>query len=218
MNAEEFKAAVEAVDLTAVDATAQILALNTGLMDSNTILLTESKANKTKAQEALEATETANNAVIEAEKLRLEQANDMDGLKKLHATETAKAVAKEKSLTDQATNALSARDKGDVISQVLADIDPRYHQFVRTQLQSSVSISYDESGKAIANIQDGDANYASSKDFIDGVKESDAWKHVIKATSLSGAGTEQSTGKLPGSKNTVQSKLAGRLKAQGLTQ
>ena len=218
MNAEEFQAAVEAVDLSAPDARAQILALNSGLMDSNTSLLTESKANKTKAREALDANEAANQAVIDAEALRLETANDMEGLKKLHATETAKAVAKEKALGEKATNALKDRDKGSIVNEILAKVDERYRSLVKTQLNLDTSISYGENGEVQQAIKHGDETYSSVSDFLDGVKESE-WKHYLKATTFSGADGRQSIGSgSPTPKQSVQSNLASRLKAQGLTQ
>ena len=191
MNAEDYKAAVEAVDLTAEDATAQILALNAGLMASNTTLLDESKANKTKAQEANEATELARKAATDAEEARLIASGETDKLKAHYEKQLAEGKAEANQLAEQATGALNARDKGEVINDILSNVDPRYKAFVKTQLDSTVSISYVD-GKPVANIQDGDAQYASSKDFLDGVKESDSWKHVLTATSLSGANTQQS--------------------------
>jgi hypothetical protein len=189
MNAEEFKAAVEAVDLTAVDAKAQILALNEGLMNSNTTLLTESKA---KVATANEATELARAQAVKAEEDRLKLAGDVDGLKAHYEEQLASKVAEANQSAEQARNALTDRDKGEVINSILSNVDDRYKAFVKTQLDSTVSISYDETGKAVTSIKDGDAQYTSPTDFLSGVKESDTWKHVLKATSLSGAGTKQS--------------------------
>lgn len=189
---------MDAVDLTASDAREQIMALNQGLMISNSTLLTESKANKLSAAEAAAATEAANQAVIDAEALRLGAANDLEGLKALHATETAKAVAKQKMLTDTAQNALTDRDKGSVINDILSSVDDRYKQLVKTQLLQDTSIEYVD-GKPVTSIKHGDDVYSSVEAFLDGVKDSE-WKHYLKATSLSGAGTKQSNGGSAGKK------------------
>jgi hypothetical protein len=197
MNAEEFKAAVEAVDLTAVDATAQILELNKGLMNSNTTLLDESKLNKTKAQEANEATEAARSAALVAEEARLAAVGTEEEKSRHQEKKLAESVAAEKSISAKWKDAVEARDKGDVINDILSGIDPKQKAFVKTHLENSVSISYDENGAALVSIKDGDNNYSSAKDFFSGVDGSDTWKHALLATSLSGAGTQQST--TPGS-------------------
>lgn len=217
MNAEQFNTALAAVDLTAADAREQIAALNQGLVNSNTTLLDESKANKLKATEANQATELARQKAVEAEEARLKLAGDVDGLKKHYEDQLAEQVATANQSAEAARNALTERDKGSVINDILSGVDDRYKNFVKTQLESSVSIDYVD-GKAVTSIQDGDAQYATSKDFLDGVKDSESWKHVLKATSLSGANTQQSTSTSVSSGNNVQSNLSQRLKAAGLTQ
>jgi hypothetical protein len=190
MNAEEFKTAIAAVDLTAEDARDQILKLNEGLMNSNTTLLSEYK---TKVTAANETAEISRQQAVKAEEDRLKLAGDFEGFKKLHEEEKNTLLAKANQLTESARNALTERDKGAVKSAILSSVDDRYKSFVETQLNSIVDISYDETGKAITSIKDGDAQYASPTDFLNGVRESETWKHVLKATSLSGAGTKQST-------------------------
>ena len=195
MNAEEFKEAIDAVDLTASDAKEQILALNQGLMSSNDKLITEFKANKTRFDDVAAANdiaEAARKKAVEAEEARLQTTNDMDGLKTFYESQLAEQVATANQLAKTAQDALTDRDKGSVINDILSSVDDRYKNFVKTQLEGSVSIDYVD-GKAVTSIQDGDAQYATSKDFLDGVKDSEAWKHVLKATSLSGANTQQST-------------------------
>ena len=218
MNAEEFQAAIEAVDLTAEDAREQILKLNEGLMKSNATLLTESKANKTAAQEANEATEAARQLAAAAKEQELIANGKTDELKTFYENQLAEKTAALQVQTDAAMKALNDRDKSAAIGDILSQVDPRYKAFVETQLQSSVSISYDETGKAVTSIKDGDAQYSSPADFLNGVKESDTWKHVLTATALSGANTQQSNGGNHSANETVQSKLADRLRAQGLTQ
>ena len=189
MDAAEFKIAMDAVDLTADDAREQLLALNTGLMNSNATLLAETK---TKIAAANEATEAQRELAVKAEEDRLKLAGDMDGLKKHYEEQLTSKIAEANRSAETARGALNARDKGEVINSILSNVDDRYKNFVKTQLENSVTISYDENNSVVTSITDGDAQYASTKDFINGVGESEAWKHVLKATSLSGAGTKQS--------------------------
>jgi hypothetical protein len=141
----------------------------------------------------------------------------MDGLKAHYEEQLSTKIAEANNAAETARSALTERDKSAVIGSILSSVDDRYKSFVETQLKSSVAVSYDDAGKAVASIKDGDAEYASPQDFINGVKESDSWKHVLKATSLSGAGTQQTTSSGSAStENTVQSKLSERLKSQGL--
>ena len=135
-----------------------------GLKAKNDELLSEKKAEQAKANEATQATELARQEAVKAEEARLKLAGDVDGLKQHYEQQLAEQVA---SANQNAEKAQAA------------------------QLESSVAIEYVD-GKPVASIKDGDASYASSKDFLDGVKESDTWKHVLIATSLSGAGTKQS--------------------------
>lgn len=218
MNSEEFQVAIDAVDLTAEDAREQIISLNEGLMKSNQTLLSESKDNKTRAQEALEAAELARETAAKAKEQELVANGKTDELKSFYESQLAEKTAALQMQTETAMKALNDRDKGATISDILSKVDPRYKSFVETQLKGAVSISYDEAGKPITSIKDGDAEYTSSTDFLNGVKESDTWKHVLTATALSGANTQQSNGLNNRVGETVQSKLAERLKAQGLTQ
>lgn len=164
-----------------------------GLKAKNDELLSEKKAEQAKASEATQATELARQEAVKAEEARLKLAGDVDGLKQHYEQQLAEQVAAANQNAEKAQSALTERDKGLVINDILSNVDDRYKNFVKTQLESSVAIEYVE-GKPVASIKDGDASYASSKDFLDGVKESDTWKHVLKATSLSGAGTKQSIG------------------------
>lgn len=187
-----------------------------GLKAKNDELLTEKKAEQQKAVDANQATELARQTAVTAEEARLKLAGDVDGLKKHYEDQLAEQVASANQSAKTAQDALTDRDKGSVINDILSSVDDRYKNFVKTQLNNSVSIEYVD-GKAVTSIKDGDAQYATSADFLNGVKESDTWKHVLKATSLSGANTQQSTSTSVSSGNTVQSNLADRLKAQGLT-
>ena len=192
MNAEEFKAAIEAVDLTAVDAKDKIFQLNAGLMESNTNLLTESKANKTKAQEANEATELARQEAAKAKELELIASGKTEELKAHYEAQLAEGVATANQQTKIARDALIERDKGSVVSDILSKVDERYRALVKTQLMQDTSITYID-GKPVTEIKHGDDSYSSVSEFLDGVKDTE-WKHYLKAISLSGAGTKQTKG------------------------
>ena len=189
-----------------------------GLKAKNDELLGEKKAEQQKAKDANEATELARQAAATAKEQELVATGKTDELKAHYEEQLALKIAEANQSAEKAKGMLTERDKSAVVSSILSNVDDRYKAFVETQLNGNVSISYDESGKAVTNIKDGDASYGSPSDFLDGVKESETWKHVLKATSLSGAGTKQSgSDGATNNNNSVQSKLSARLKASGLT-
>ena len=186
------------MDLSTLELSAEQLAgvesYAAGLKAKNDELLGEKKVEQQKAKDANEATELARLEATKAKELELIASGKTDELKAHYEAQLAEGTAAAKLLTEKAVNALTQRDKGEVINSILASVDDRYKAFVKTQLESSVTISYDETNKAVASIKDGDAQYASSTDFLDGVKESDTWRHVLKATTFSGADGRQSKG------------------------
>lgn len=189
-----------------------------GLKAKNDELLGEKKAEQQKAKDANEATELARQAAATAKEQELVATGKTDELKAHYEEQLALKIAEANQSAEKAKGMLTERDKSAVVSSILSNVDDRYKAFVETQLNGNVSISYDESGKPVTNIKDGDASYDSPSDFLDGVKESETWKHVLKATSLSGAGTKQSgSDGATNNNNSVQSKLSARLKASGLT-
>ena len=189
-----------------------------GLKAKNDELLGEKKAEQQKAKDANEATELARQAAATAKEQELVATGKTDELKAHYEEQLALKIAEANQSAEKAKGMLTERDKSAVVSSILSNVDDRYKAFVETQLNGNVSISYDESGKVVTNIKDGDASYDSPSNFLDGVKESSTWKHVLKATSLSGAGTKQSgSDGATNNNNSVQSKLSARLKASGLT-
>ena len=194
---------------------AGVTAYTTGLKANNDSLLSEKKAAQLSTQEALDANEAAKEAAVAAEKLRLSTANDTEGLKKLHAQEMATKIAEANGLTEKAQGALNERDKGSLSNEILSNVDERYRSLVKTQLGQDISISYGENGEVLQSIKHGDTVYSSVSEFLDGVKDTE-WKHYLKATSLSGAGTEQSKGVSNNNASTTQSNLSKRLKKANL--
>lgn len=163
-----------------------------GLKAKNDELLGEKKAEQQKARDANEQTELARQSAVKAEEERLKLAGDVDGLKAHYEDQLASKIAEANQSAEKAQNMLIDRDKGGVKNSILSSVDDRYKSFVGTQLDSMISVSYDESGKMLSSIKDGDAQYATPTEFLDGVKDSDTWKHVLKAQGLSGANTQQS--------------------------
>ena len=179
----------------------QLAAVNkytTGLKAKNDELLGEKKAEQQKVTDANEATEAARQTALQSEEARLKLAGDVDGLKKHYEDQLAEQVAAANQSAETARNALTDRDKGSVINEILSSVDDRYKQLVKTQLTQDTSIEYID-GKPVTSIKHGDDVYSSVEAFLDGVKDSE-WKHYLKATSLSGAGTKQSNGGSAGKK------------------
>lgn len=194
---------------------AGVTAYTTGLKANNDSLLSEKKAAQLSTQEALDANEAAKEAAVAAEKLRLSTANDTEGLKKLHAQEMATKIAEANGLTEKAQSALSERDKSSIRSEILSKVDEKWRSLVKTQLGQDISIAYGEDGKMQAEIRHGETVYSSVDEFLDGVKDTE-WKNYLTCATLSGAGTQQSTGASNNNASTTQSNLSKRLKKANL--
>ena len=137
----------------------------------------------------------------------------MDGLKAHYEEQLATATATSNQLAQERLEALMSRDKSEVKSQIMANVDPRFKQFAETVLDKSINVSYDEKGAAKFELKLGDAVYNDAESFLGGAKENEAWQNVLSATNSSGGGATQSGG---AANNDPDSAYKQRLKNAGL--
>jgi len=186
----------------------QILSMHqeevSGLIAKRDELLTETKEAKSQAQAKAEA-------LKKAEEERLKLAGDMDGLKALYEKTNAETLA----LAQAKADALVSRDKSEIMNTILGAVEAPFKEFVKKALDSDIKVSHNEQGQPIYEIKAGDKTFDNHADFLSWAKEQDAWKNVLTGAKTSGAGAVQSSngGAI---KDTVQSRLANRLRAQGL--
>lgn len=187
-----------------------------GLKAKNEELLGEVKGYKTKIGETESAVEEARRLASEAKEKELKLAGDMDGLKAHYEEQLATATATSNQLAQERLEALMSRDKSEVKSQIMANVDPRFKPFAETMLDNSINVSYDEKGAAKFELKLGDTVYNDAESFLGGAKENEAWQNVLSATNSSGGGATQSGGAAVNG-NSVQSRLSARLAQKGLT-
>lgn len=141
-----------------------------------------------KEQAALEAQQAADAAKEEA----LKNANDHAGLKEFYEKQLAEREAELMKAAEDSRNALTQRDKGDVINSILTKVKPELQQFVKANLENIVQVAYNDDGKPNITFKEGGQVVANDADsFIKHAVNTDSWKSVLLASHSSGAGSQQ---------------------------
>lgn len=179
---------------TQEDLDAAVAAATTGLINKNNELIGERRADSEKLTAAEQAVEDARAKAVSSEEERLKLAGDVDGLKAHYESQLAETTAAANQAKELAESRLNKIHSDKVINEVLDKVDDRFKSFVKTQLASNTNISYNEQGEVVISITDNKQNYSSVSDFLDGVKEVDAWQSVLKGVDSSGAGTTNNRG------------------------
>ena len=153
--------------------------------------------------------------LLAEEKLKL--SGDMDGLKVFYEKEKVDAVAKLQEALDgeRNSNRKIAYDK-----EFNANIDmfhASHKDAGKAMLSNALTISYNDQGeKTTSYMHDGAEVANNAKDFQSWASESGVYKQYLNGVDSSGADTTQSRASGSNDGNTVQSKLAQRLKQAGL--
>lgn len=154
--------------------------------------------------------------LLAEEKLKL--AGDMDGLKAHYEKESAETIAK---LQDALDGERSSNRKIEYDKEFNANIDMFHadHKAAgKAMLSNALQISYNDQGeKQTSYMHDGAEVANNATDFQSWASESDAYKQYLNGVDSSGAGaTNGSRSGASDAGNTIEQKLAQRLKAQGI--
>ena len=188
-----------------------------GLRNKNTELLDEKSQRKVVADEQTQALDAARQAAVTAEELRLKADNDMDGLKTHYETQLAEKTASANESAKTAKDALHSRDKGDAMSQVMSLIHDDYKAISKAELSNIVKIGYNDQGEVTTTYEyNGEVVANNVEEFKAWGSEQPTFKKIFNGVDSSGADTTQSRSSASNDGNTVQSKLAQRLKQAGL--
>ena len=170
--------------------TAKVDAETVGLKSKNEQLLTEKKTVQGQYAEQEQKVADARAAAVAAEELRLKGEGDMEGLKKHYEEQLAGSTAAAKDAQRLAESRLERIHKDGAINQVLGGVVDSLKPFVRSQLESSIQISYNENNEAsVTYTDDGNVVAASASDFVSWASGQDSWKAVLKGVDSSGAGS-----------------------------
>lgn len=157
---------------------------------------------KLKASE--EALESARLAGIAAEELRLVDSGKYTEALALREKETiaAIALANESALT--AKDALTARDRGDVMGGVMGLIHDDHQWNSRAMLENMLEVGYnDQQQLTTAFKYNGEVVANNVPEFKSWASEQDSFKQILKGVDSSGAGTPPSNSSGGGTVNTA---------------
>ena len=167
----------------------------TGLVNKNNELIGERRTDGEKLTASEQSNQALTAAATKAANEQLAKDGKWSELEAGYVKKEADAVAKETENTAKyktlLENGILEREHNSILSQIAGPhehMKPAY----KALLVSSTKISYNEEGQAVTVIKDGDKEYASAKDFLEGVKESVTWKSVLKGIDSSGANTQNS--------------------------
>lgn len=178
---------------------ASILALHNketeGLKSNRDSFRTEKDAATIKAQEAAQLAEDTRLALQKSEEDKLKLAGDMDGLKAHYEQVNAEQIAKIKAESEKAQGALLARDKTEVMSDLMQSVHPDMAYAGKAMLSSALDISYNEEGKAIHTFKhNGEVVADNVESFKSWAADNSDYKQVLKGVDSGGAGVTQSGG------------------------
>ncbi len=188
-----------------------------GLRNKNEELIGEKRAMQGSVAEQAKIAEDARLAAVKANEEALKAAGDMEGLKTHYETQLAEQTATANEAAKAAQDALLSRDKGSVLNKALSLIHDDYKDLAKAQLSNMLKISYNDQGEAITAFEyDGEVIASNVDEFKGWAGEQSAFKKILNGVDSSGANTTQSRSSASDTGNSVENKLAQRLKAQGI--
>jgi hypothetical protein len=188
-----------------------------GLKNKVDELLGEKKTVQQGLTEKEQALEEARKAAVSAEELRLVESGQYKEALALREKEVAEAIAQANENATKANEALMSRDKSSILNNASQLIDERFRDMSADKLSNMLKVSYNDQQEPIAEfIHNGDVVARSVEEFKGWASEQDSFKNILKGVESSGANTSQSHGGSAANGNDTQTKLAQRLKAQGL--
>lgn len=214
------------VDLTGLDLSEEQAAQITALFDSevgglkNKVeeLLGEKKTVQQGLTEKEQALEDARNAASKAHEERLISEGKTAELKAFYEEQLAATTAELTASAQAASDALMQRDRSEVLNRAKSLIHENYRDISEDKLSNMLKISYNDQKQPITEFIYGDKVVATNvEEFKGWASEQDSFKNILKGVESSGASTTQSQGGGAASGGDTKSKLAQRLKAQGLT-
>lgn len=188
-----------------------------GLKKKADELLSEKKTVQQLAQEKDATIEEARQAAVKAEEEKLIAEGNYKEALELREKEKAELIAKAENEAKLAKESLEKYHKGNALNSALNLIHDDYKDLAKAQLSNMLKISYNDQGEAITLFeQDGQVVANNVDEFKGWASEQAAFKKILNGVDSSGAGTERSRASGSSDGNTIENKLAQRLKAQGI--
>lgn len=214
------------VDLTGLDLNEEQSAKITALFDSeigglkNKVdeLIGEKRNVQQTSQEKDQVIEDARKAAVAAEEQRLVESGKYKEALELREKETAEAIAKANESALTAKEALTQRDKNDVLSKVSSLIHDDFKDVSSAMLSNMLEIGYNDQQQLTTSFKHNGEVVANNVDeFKSWAGEQDSFKKILKGVDSSGADTTQSHGGGAATGNDTKTRLAQRLKQANIT-
>jgi len=214
------------VDLTGLDLNEEQSAKITALFDSeigglkNKVdeLIGEKRNVQQTSQEKDQVIEDARKAAVAAEEQRLVESGKYKEALELREKETAEAIAKANENALTAKEALTQRDKNDVLSKVSSLIHDDFKDVSSAMLSNMLEIGYNDQQQLTTQFKHNGEVVANNVDeFKSWAGEQDSFKRILKGVDSSGADTTQSHGGSAATGNDTKTRLAQRLKQANIT-
>ena len=142
-----------------------------------------------------EALESARLAGIAAEELRLVDSGKYTEALALREKETIAAIAQANESASTAREALTSRDRGDVMNGVMGLIHDDHQWNSRAMLENMLEVGYnDQQQLTTAFKHNGEVVANSVSEFKSWAGEQESFKRILKGVDSSGAGTLQASG------------------------
>ena len=192
------------VDLTGIDGlneeqSAKLKALFDseigGLKNKVDELIGEKRNVQQTSHEKDQVIEDARKAAVTAEEQRLVESGQYKEALALREKETAEAIAKANESTVIAKDALTSRDRGDVMGKVMGLVHDDHKWNSEAMLSNMLEIGYNDQDQLTTQFKHNGEVVANNVDeFKSWAGEQDSFKKILKGVDSSGASTTQSRG------------------------
>ena len=191
------------VDLTGLDLNEEQSAKITALFDSeigglkNKVdeLIGEKRNVQQTSTEKDQIIEDARKAAVTAEESRLVESGRYKEALELREKETTEAIAKANESALTAKDALTSRDRGDVMGKVMGLVHDDHKWNSEAMLSNMLEIGYNDQEQLTTQFKsNGEVVANNVEEFKSWAGEQDSFKKILKGVDSSGASTTQSRG------------------------
>ena len=191
------------VDLTGLDLNEEQSAKITALFDSEIgglkhkvdELIGEKRNVQQTSQEKDQIIEDARKAAVTAEESRLVESGKYKEALELREKETTEAIAKANESALTAKDALTSRDRGDVMGKVMGLVHDDHKWNSEAMLSNMLEIGYNDQNQLTTQFKSNGEVVANNVDeFKSWANGQDSFKRILKGVDSSGADTTQSRG------------------------
>ena len=188
-----------------------------GLKNTVDKLIGEKRNVQQGSSEKDQVIDDARKAAVAAEESRLVESGRYKEALELREKETTAAIAQANESASTAKEALTSRDRGDVMNGVMGLIHDDHQWNSRAMLENMLEVGYNDQQQLTTVFKhNGEVVASSVSEFNGWAGEQESFKRIMKGVDSSGAGTTQTGGGSAATMNTTQNKLSQRLKAKGL--